>query len=308
MASAGDRVWFWDGRQAREWKLRGTQTRDRGAGRATLTETQPRCFLSAGGEHLFWFENSFEKVTDESGLERSVRSSARVWRTNLAGGMAETITSFSFPKWCRCETGTCSETCPELSFWAPDGVVGRVFLLTRFTPGQIGSTYHESFLYQNSGRKWLAKKLAQPIERPLDASEKGEMLVAAVPDGGCCGWENDSDDRTLLLQEGKVSVLYDELDRYGNRNYDVSFYTAHARLAPGNGLLAYTIVSTAQADGEIRLSSSGKENAEELARIRRAIGELPAIEAVELGRKPQPKTIIPRASLENGVRLSGLSY
>ena len=169
--------------------------------------------------------------------------------------------------------------------------------MTRVTPGQLESTYHESLLYQRSGRRWQAKKLPQPVERPLTASEKGEVLVAAVPDAGCCGWENESNDQTLLLRNGKVSVIYDEFDRYGNRNTDVSFYTADARLAAGNGLLAYTVVSTARTAGEIRPSSGGKENAEELARVRRAMAELPAVEVVQPGRNPRPTTVIRHAEL-----------
>ena len=297
MASAGDRAWFWDGRRAGEWKLEGTKTRGGSAGKPTITETARQWFLSVGGEFLFWFENRFEKVTDETGIERSVRSTARVWRTDLAGGRPETITSLSSPGWCRCETGACSETCPEWYFWAPDGVVGDFFLMTRFTPGQLGSTYHESVLYRRSGQKWRVTKLAQPIERPLAASATGEVLVEAVPDGGCCGWENESNDQTLLLQDGKVLVLYDESDRYDNRNYDVSFYTADARLAPGNRMLAYTVVSTARTDSQIRLSSEGKENAEELARVRKTIAELPAVEVVQPGIQSRSTTLIRHAAL-----------
>ncbi len=111
-----------------------------------------------------------------------MRSSSRVWRTDLAGGRPETIASFSSPGWCQCATGACSETCPEWYFWAPDSVVGDFFLVTRCTPGQLGATYHESLLYQRSGRTWQVKKLPQPLQRSLTASEKGEVLVAAVPD------------------------------------------------------------------------------------------------------------------------------
>ena len=132
---------------------------------------------------------------------------------------------------------------------------------------------------------------------PLTASEKGEVLVAAVPDGGCCGWENESNDQTLLLRNGTVSVLYDESDRYDYRNYDVSFYTADAHLAADNAILAYTVVSTARADSPIRLSCDGKENAEELARVRKAIAELPAVEVVQLGIQPRSATVIRHAAL-----------
>ena len=62
-------------------------------------------------------------------------------------------------------------------------------------------------------------------------------------------------------------------------------------------MLAYTVVSTARADGEIRLSSDGKENAAELARVRKAIAELPAVEVVQTGGQPRPATIIRHAGL-----------
>ena len=296
-ASAGDRMWFWDGHQVRERKLEGAKARGGSAGNPTVTETLLQTFLSVGGEGLFWFSNTFEKVTDASGLERSVRATARVWRTDLAGRGPETIAALPSSSWCQCATGACSETCPEWSFWAPDGVVGDFFLVTRFTPGQLGATYHESLLYQRSGRAWQATKLPQPIERPLSASATGAVLVAAVPDAGCCAWDNESSDQMLLLRNGAVSVLYDEADRYHNRDYDVSFYPANARLAADNTMLAFTVVSTARPGSEIRLSSEGKENAEERARVREAIAELPAVEVVQLGIQPRPAAVIPRAEL-----------
>lgn len=297
MASAGDRIWFWDGQRATESKREATKTQGGGAAKPTVTETVRQRFLSAGGDSLFWFENRFEKVMDESGPERSVRFASRVWRTDLAGDSPETITSLSSPEWCRCETGACSETCPEWDFWAPERVVGDFFLVTRFTPGQLQSTYHESLLYQRAGQAWRVTKLPQPIEVPLTASEGGEVLVAAVPDAGCCGWVNDGSDQVLLLRDGKVSVLYDEFGRYNNRNYDVSFSVGNARLAPGHAMLAYTIVSTAGTGSEIRLASEGKENAEELARVRKEIADLPAVEVVQLGIQPQSVTMIRHAAL-----------
>ena len=98
-----------------------------------------------------------------------------------------------------------------------------------------------------------------------------------------------------------MSVLYDESNRYPYHNYDVSFYTADARLAADNAMLAYTIVSTASIGSQIRLSSDGKENAEELARVRKAIGELPAVEVVRLETPPRSETVIPHAELVSWV-------
>jgi hypothetical protein len=232
--------------------------------------------LLSAGENLYWFENRFEKVKDESGLERSVRTSARVWRTDLGGGKPETIASLPLSEWCPCETSVCEETCPEWELWAPDGVADDFFLVTLFTPGQLGSTYHESLLYRRSGGKWQVRTLTQPVEMPLAAADKGEVLIAAVSDGDAAAGTMRKRS-VLLLQNGQVSVLYDEFARYGNSDYDVSFFPADARLAPGAGMLAYTVISTVQAGGDIRLSSTGKENAAALARVRN-IGELPAVE------------------------------
>ena len=165
------------------------------------------------------------------------------------------------------------------------------------TPGQIESTYQDSVLYQRSGSRWTAKKLPQPIAMPLAASERGEILIHAVPDAGCCAWENESSDQLRLLQNRRSIVLYDEARRYDNRNYDVSFYASNAQLSSGHTLLAYTLVSTARGDGEVRLSSEGKDNAEELVRIRRTIADLPVVEIVRLGATPRTTAAIAHAEL-----------
>lgn len=295
--SAADLTWFWDGRDATELRAQGARARGVGGSQKTLTESVVRWFLSAGGDSLFRFDTTFDKVRDETGAERSVRSTSQVWRTDLAGDRPEKIASFSTPGPCPCETGVCDETCPAWEFWAPDGVVGDFFLITRVTAGQLGATYHESLLHERSGRTWRAKKMPIPVEQPLIASQKGEVLVAAVPDHGCCGWDNESSDQILMLSNGSVSVLYDEFGHYDNRNYDVSVYTANARLAPGYLMLAYTIASTARPGSEIRLSSDGKENAGELARVRSAIAELPAVEVAHLGSPPRGSAVIRRAAL-----------
>lgn len=289
MASAGGRVWLWDGSQAREWPLG-----DRPAGGITITLDW---FLSAGGDALFVLETRVEKVVDPSGLDLSVRTTARVRRTDLTRGSAVTIASLPSSGQCMCATGVCSETCPEWSLWAPGGVVGDAFLVTLVTPGQIGSTWHESLLYRRTGQQWRATKLPQPLEQPFAASSTGDLVIAAVLDGGCCAWMNEGSDKLLLVHGGAVAVLYDEFTRYDNSNYDVSFYPSNARLAPGRFMVAYTLVSTAKPGDPIPLSSSGTERPDELARVRATIAELPSIEVVRLSAPPQRTAVIPHAAL-----------
>jgi hypothetical protein len=297
MATSADRAWFWDGRQAKEWKLEGPKTPGTHAGKPSVTETVRQWFLSAGGESLFWIEHKFEKIRDTLGVEHSVRTTAHVWRTSPSGDNPVDVATIAASGWCECTTGVCSESCPEWSFWAPNGIADDFFLATRMTEGQMGSTYHESVLYQHAGSRWVTRKMPQPLQAPLAASDKGEILVTAVPDAGCCGWENESSDQLLLLRSGKSGVLYDEQSRYNNRNYDVSFYASDARLSASNTLLAYTLASTARPGGEIRLSDDGKENAGELARVRRTIADLPTVEIVQLGTTPQTAAAIAHAGL-----------
>jgi hypothetical protein len=291
-AGNGDRplaAWVWDGRDAREWSAATPQPVRR--------ETTRQWFLSARGASLFLFEQTFEKALDgSSGIERSVRTRARVRRTDLGGHVLETVAALSSPGSCTCETGACSETCPEWSMWAPDGVVDTLFVVTRTTPGQLTSTYHETALYRRAGSTWQVTTLPRPLEKPLDASPAGDLIVTAIPDGGCCGWENESSDQTLLIRPGTSSVLYDEFGRHDNRNYDVSVYTARARLAPRGAMIASTMASTVPA-GDVRLSADGKENPAELARLRKTIADLPAVEVLRLATPTRPILTVHRAVL-----------
>lgn len=85
MATAADRAWFWNGHQATEWPLALPPGAGMSAGHPTVTERSRQWFLSAGGDSLFRIETSFEQILDDSGGERSVRSTGRVLRTSLSG-------------------------------------------------------------------------------------------------------------------------------------------------------------------------------------------------------------------------------
>jgi hypothetical protein len=300
-ASSGNRAWFWDGQRANEWPIELPASGEQDPEAPPLRQTVRQWMLSADGASLFWFENTFEyrheNAAADSGPRSSVRASARVWQTDLHGGQRHEIAALPVSGWCRCETGACSETCPEWEFWGPDGIVDDVFFASRLTPGQLQTTYHESLRYRREGSTWQRSALPRAVERFLCASARGEALITAVLDGGCCGWENEGSDQLLLVEAGKVSVLYDEFARYGNRDYDVSIFPSYARVAPGGSMVAYTLASTAAARDPIRLSSSGTGNAAELARVRSAVTGLPAVEILNLRNPPGPIAVIPRAGL-----------
>jgi hypothetical protein len=296
-AGAPRRAWYWDGRHAAELALEHATRDAQQAAGTSVTETVSRPLLSTAGDSIMWFENRFDKVVETSGAERAVRASASAWRSGADGRGRNPVATFPATGPCQCATGVCSETCPEWDFWSPDGVVGTFFLATRLVPGQLEPTYQETRLYRRSADAWVSTSLPEPIERPLAASRSGHLLVSAIPDSACCGWANEGDDQLVLWRDRKAAVVYDERRRYGNANYDVSFYPLDAGLAPGESLLAYTIVATARGAGEIRLSSEGREDPTELARLQVALGSLPAVEVVRLHGVARPAAVIRRAEL-----------
>jgi len=292
-----DKVWFWNGRtgppldrgMTRKTVLEGT--------RASVVETTPQWALSADGQQIYRFANQFRKLEKKGdGGEESVNTTFMAWKTDLTGAMPEQIAEFPFPP-CSCETMVCSETCPEAEFWWPDAGVNDFFTVTNRIQGQVSMTYQGSYLYRRSQGKWSRSGLPMVLERMLDAAQGGEILVHAILDGGCCGWENQGNDQTLLTRGGKSIVLFDERKRYANPDYDVSFFTSNAMLSPNAGLVAMTITSSLLPGMELRLSDEGKADASELARIRRALKECPAVEILKIGDPPKSVARIPGASL-----------
>ncbi len=298
LATAGDRVWLDVDGRPREVPEVGV-TGDPAGRQETARETVSALFLSATGDALFLSETSSEKEVDEAapGVERSVRSACRVFRTDLAGTARVPVATLASAAPCRCATGVCLETCPQWRLWAPGGVVGEFFLVTRLTEGQLQTEFHETVRYRRSGSEWRATRLPRPVERPLAASESGDVLVTAVPDSGCCGAANDSTDQLLVLTGASSSVVFDEWSRFANRDYDVSFHPDNAAIAPGGSLVAYTLTATSPVDGPIAVAAEGKENAAELARIRKALSELPLVEVVALASPRREPAVIRHAAL-----------
>jgi hypothetical protein len=117
----------------------------------------------------------------------------------------------------------------------------------------------------------------------------------AIPDTGCCGWSNQSNDQTLVVAAGKTRTVFDEQATYKNADYDVSFYTRNARLSPDAGTVAMTIVATAQSNKPIQLSEQGQANPEESQRIRKSLVDLPAIEVKTIEDTPHRVAFLPHA-------------
>jgi hypothetical protein len=294
-AEAPHKVWIWNG-HAPATIDQGLKRKfeDRGSNKE-IAELAPVVFLTAEGNHLFWSGNDARRLEREE-VDLSTATTWQAWQTDLAGGAREDLASSKLPD-CRCPTGSCEESCPTGVVWVPDGGLEKFFLLTQYVAGQTTPVYKTSALYHEDSGKWMAAALAEPLQRVLDAASDGNTIVDAIPDTGCCGWSNQSNDQTLVLTNGKKITVFDEQASYKNSDYDVSFYTANSRLSPDLGFVAMTITATAQPNKPIQLSEQGQANPEESQKIRKSLAELPAVTVKSLDDSPKQVAFLPHASL-----------
>ena len=243
-----------------------------------ITSAIPQVHFTSDRERLFWFENR-QQTLNRDNLDISVTTVFLAWTTDRHGEDVRQVAEVPFPQ-CTCDTGACEETCPEAQVWAPEAGITDFFFVTRWVPGQLGPHFQQTDLYRLQNGRWVGQKLPTPVEQFADMADHGNVFIGVVSDSGCCGWANDSDDQALLFRNGQSTVIYDERQRFHNDNYDVSFFTSRARLSPDGSRVAYTLAATASPGEEIRLSDSGKENPEELRRVKKAISELPRVEVL----------------------------
>jgi hypothetical protein len=292
---APHKVWFWNGHAPITFDLDVKRENATTGSNQAVTEWAPEVQLAVDGGHLFWFTNQQRRLVRE-GVDLSVTTTWQAWQTDLsAAGRADLATS-KLPD-CRCPTGACEESCPYGVVWTPEGGVWRFFLMTQFVAGKDEPEYKASTRYQEDGGKWTAIPLPEPMRRVLDAAPGGDVIVEAIPDTACCGWSNQSNDQTLVFKNGKTRTIFDEQATYKNPDYDVSFFTANARLSPELGSVAMTITATAQPNQPIQLAQEGQANPEESRQIRKALAELPAVEVKSMEDSPRRVAFLPHTTL-----------
>lgn len=274
----GEKFWYWNGHAPAMIGREIIRISAQSGSNQKVTDSSPWPFLSADGTHLFWFTNQFDRLQREN-VELSQATTFHAWRSDTTGRQKEDVANFDFPE-CRCPTGSCSETCPEARFWVPESGVADYFVLTQLIQGQTEIKYLSSTLYRQAEGRWAATELSQPLQSVLDMAEHGNVMVSAILDTGCCGWENQSNDQTLLLSGDKTLVLFDERALYKNPDYDVSFFTENAKLSPDVAHVAMTIEASAKSSAPIQLSEQGQANPAESLRIRKALTDLPTVRVV----------------------------
>ena len=292
---AAREAWFWNGRAAVEIDLGIKREVSSTGSNQAVTELAPALYLSADGRHLFWFANQARRLQREE-LDLSTATTWQAWQTDLSGTGREDLTAAKFPD-CRCPSGTCEESCPYGVVWAPGGGVDKFFVMNQFVAGKDEPVYKASTLYREDGGKWTGETLPEPLRRVLDAASGGSAIVEAIPDTGCCGWSNQSNDQTLVHISGETRTVFDEQATYKNADYDVSFYTSSARLSPELGHVAMTIAATAQPNKPIQISEQGQANPEESKQVRKALMDLPAVEVKSLDDAPHRVAFVPHATL-----------
>ena len=294
-AESAGKAWFWNGRSAAEIAMGVTRSVAATGSNQAVTEAAPTVYLSADGTHLFWFGNQARRLQRED-EDLSTATTWQAWQTDTSGAAREDLAIVKFPD-CRCPSGSCEETCAYGVTWVPAEGVGKFFVVTEFIAEKANPVYKASTLYQEDGGKWTAHPLAEPLRRVLDAAAGGNVIAEAIPDTGCCGWANQSNDQTLVHNNGKTQIVFDERAAYKNPDYDVSFFTSNARLSPDLGSIAMTITSTARAEQSIQLSEDGQANPEESKQIRKALTELPAVKVKSLEDSPRRIAFVPHATL-----------
>lgn len=292
--TAERKVWLWDGKTATTLTRDVARTTSTVGSNLSIAESAPVPFLSVDATHLYWFLNQARRL-QRDGVDLSTKTTWLSWRTDFAGAGREDVASIALPE-CSCPTGGCEESCPYGEVWIPDDGVGKFFMLTQFVAGKTQPIYKATSVYEESAGNWSASPFDPPLRRILDAPDSNTILEA-IPDTACCGWENQSNDQTLLHLHGKTLTVFDEQGAYKNPDYDVSFYTENGKLSTDLGSVAFTIVATSKPNTPIQLAQQGQANPEESQRIRKALLDLPAVEVKSAGDSPRRIAFLPHAAL-----------
>lgn len=293
------KFWLWNGHAGSTLSREVTRSSGATGSNLAIAESAPVPYLSADGLRLYWFSNQAHRL-QRDGVDLSTKTTWLAWQTDLTANQRHDLAALALPD-CSCPTGSCEESCAYGSVWVPNEGVGNFFLLTQFVAGKDQPAYKASSVYEETNKdKWKAAAIDPALRRVLDAPN-ADTILEAVPDTGCCGWSNQSDDQALLRLGGKMLTVFDERSEYKNPDYDVSFYAENGRVSPDLSAVAMTIVASTEANKAIQLAAEGQADPDESQRIRKALLDIPAVEITGIDRKglsePRRIAFLPRASL-----------
>jgi len=298
-----DHLWLWDGTKA--VTLPSTP---RLAGVSMLTPTGGHAptrqwLLGGDGSSLFVVEGMAREANEAAD---STVTSVRMLRTDLAQRRGTQIFSRTVRP-CRRQMELVADTepCPDPEVWAPGGVIRNCVVLTHweqqgsFEGYDTPNTTCYRTRYRAATAKWTSSDLdtiwsEQPL---LDISADGSAWVTTDIDGGCCGWSNDSSEQTYFHDGDTAHVVFNEWSVFGNKDYDVSFYTADARISPDAACVALSIHATAGFDPELRLSADGHADSLELRSVLASLADMPIVEVAQVRPHSAKVLRLPRTEL-----------
>lgn len=233
---------------------------------------------------FYWIINRIAKYRNES-VEKGYYKSFLNVNVELlkihfdANKLVEEPISITNFEECECETGICEETCPFGYLVEPKGGISNFLEIEHRVCGQLETRVEGYTYFEKINGNWIKTNGEGKFKQPF---------IEVYEDGGCCGWINASSDM-LFVTDGKIKkVIFNEWDRFSNKNYDVSFVPNNGELSPDFSMIAYEIIveeyviNEYKNTGTIRLSCDGVENKEELNRIISILQDLPIAEIVSI--------------------------
>lgn len=275
------RLWYWDGKKEHRaevsYKTHCPPSKDR----CDVDEYLSEPFLDADDAVFYWAKEIKRfRYSPHADYREYVKLDVELYKVCFRAGKLdeELIARIPF-KECYCATGACEETCPTSHFLIPEGGVKDLIEVEHFVIGQLGSSVEGHTYFEKKGGKWVKTGEEKKMEKPF---------MQIIYDCGCCSWTNDSSDMLLLIDGKKQKVIYDEWERFNNRNYDISFYISGTELSPDFKNVAYSIepdewaMNYYKSNGTFHLSADGKENTYELEKIMAILKDLPLVEIISV--------------------------
>jgi hypothetical protein len=300
----GGHLWLWDGSRARTLPVVPPQEADSAAFSRPGLAPVRQWFLGDDDNSLFVVEG-MTREADAATLD-TLETPLRMRETDLSQRprvdvFERTVRPCRQPMRLVADT----EPCPDPEVWAPGGVIRGCAVLTHWEQTRQS---HDEDLPEAAGHRtrylrttqgWRATELDQTWgdEPLLEISADGSRWVKAQTDDGCCGWSNDSSDQTFFGDADTTGIVFDEWSAFGNKDYDVSFFTADARIAPNGRRVALSVHATEAPGADIRLSADGRADSHELDSIRASLANLPMVEIVQPGPRPAEILHLPHSEL-----------
>lgn len=271
-------IWLWDSRSSTARTL-APSLMHRNPPVGITADSSRSWLLGADGSSLFVAE-SFGWETGPVGEEGdSMIRNVHVDRLDLSGHPIRRELDLDLEH-CDCRTSVCSESCPEVVIWTPDGVVRDAFYLMFWTQGQIESSFGPSFVYRADSTAWRPTEIDVSPYLDLDLQDFGRTSITkgAEPQGD----DDEPFSHSFTFTAGdSVYEVFDEWQRFHNQGFAVSFECKSGKIAPDGQRIAYVLNSRTDPALPLGVIKGSHPDTLQAPHIRRALAEMPRVEVFE---------------------------